>query len=227
MSTKQIGNYIQLVSKTVGVDHNDNSKEMINKLPYNKSVWNQYIKPYILAYDKIKISDRMKIMISECYDPREIVDFRILAILLKIGKDVFSEAQMKIYLERIEFLTMRGSKREQSIKKYLEQNYKLNFVNVTIDEDKSGIDLKDVNNKTYQIKSTKKDQIEEKDGCLIVKSNCDMKLKDDVDILIVNETHNTWVFNVNRDIESYERISDDIFEIKFNKSLFFKLENQG
>lgn len=234
MNNIQIDTYPKLIAFIINsdhiingykVDHKDDSNRILNQLPYNKKIWKEFIRVDLLKHTH---EQNLKNIINNVQEPKEIKDFRILSMIEKHRKNILSKEKLELYIGKVSHLTNRGSKREYAIKKHLEEIHNKKFTNVSSTEDKSGIDLKDYTGLTYQIKSTNKNQIVhyENKKYLKIIGNIDFSLNNNIDILIVNETHHMYIFNMKRDyVKKIQKVENDVTLIFYNKIYYDYLKN--
>lgn len=228
---KQISNYTQLISYILGIDHNKNEERYYNQIPYNNYIWNTYVKKFLLEFKGSEVTPEVKELVKNINLCREVLDYKILSTIEKLKDHIFSSDKVQKMLSNVEYLTNKGTRKEIGVKSFLENIHNINFLNVTSDEDKSGIDLKDVNNRLYQVKSASSVFDPDDKNYIIITSNCDMKVHPELDILIVESNSKIWMFNFQKNINKYESKEDNKFLISYKKvykyDLLSEAENSG
>jgi len=214
---KQISNYHDLVSDILSINHDDNLNRHYNQIPYNNYVWDRYVKPFLISYKGAEVSKEVKILIENINKVRDINDYRILETINKLKEFIFSKNQIDLMLNSIKRLTKRGNEKEDIIKKRFQEKFGIEFLDVRIDEDKRGIDLKDSTNKTYQIKSVSNVYDPVDKNYVIITTYCDMKVADDLDYLIIENNNNLWLFRYKEHINKFENKEDNKFMISYKK----------
>jgi hypothetical protein len=217
MKQKQISSYPQLITHILGIDHKNNEQRHYNQIPYNNYVWNTYVKKFLSEFKGSEVTPEVKELVNNITLARDVTDYKILHTIEKLKEQIFSSEQVEKMLSNVKYLTEKGTKKEISVREYLEKKHNKEFLDVTDEEDKSGIDLKDSENLLYQVKSASNVYDPEGKNYILITSNCDMKVHPDLNVLVIESGSNIWMLNFKENVNKFEAKEDNKFLISYKK----------
>ena len=219
----QINSYPRLISSILGIDHTNDSERYYNQIPNNNTIFNDYVKQFILNYKGAEVSKDVKDSIKDLKYAKEVTDFRILNTIDKLKTTLFSKDQVDKMLQKVEKLTKKATEKENVVANYLTKNFNLKFLDVTPEEDKLGVDLKDERGHRYQVKSVPNVRYSIDKKWFVIDSKCDMKINDDLDNLVIVNNSKLYMFNY-RKIKSIEPKEEFKVMIKYNELVVYDLK---